>query len=101
MSENENGSKVDWNSPEAIAFFQREVDHAIKQSKAVLAKACEPGGVFEAMSKLPGELLDEIADKLGKEHYLSLIHLIYEVPYLVRESRDVRKALDLDLDPML
>jgi hypothetical protein len=37
-------SKTDWNSPEDIAFFEREWDHAIMQAKVAFACACEEGG---------------------------------------------------------
>jgi hypothetical protein len=39
----------DWKSPEAIAFFEREWQHAILQAKVTLATACEEGGVLEQM----------------------------------------------------
>ena len=34
----------DWKSLEAIAFFEREWQHAILQAKVTLATACEEGG---------------------------------------------------------
>ena len=46
-------STKDWNSPEAIAFFENEWDHAIKGAKETLIRACEQGGVLEQMQS-PG-----------------------------------------------
>ena len=76
-----------WNTPEALAYFQSEYDHAIEQAKAKLAKACAWDGPLHQMGKLPGELLDEIADKLGTENYRTLVDLIFVAP-LVREFLD-------------
>jgi hypothetical protein len=80
-------SKDDWNSPEALAFFQNEYDHAIKNAKATLAKACAQGGVLEQMGELPHALTGALRDHLGDAFYYSLEDLIIAVP-MVREFLD-------------
>ena len=76
-----------WNTPEAIAYFQSEYDHAIKKAKEALANACAWNGPLHQMGKLPGELLDEVADQLGADNYRLLVDLIISAP-LVKEFLD-------------
>ena len=80
-------SKTDWNSPEDIAFFEREWDHAIMQAKVALACACEEGGVLEQMQKLPHALNGALRDHLGDASYRVLEDLVFA-------RRFVREFLD-------
>ena len=77
----------DWKSPEAIAFFEREWQHAIVQAKVTLATACEEGGVLEQMQKLPHALNGALRDHLGEAYYRSLIDLVF-APLFVRAFLD-------------
>lgn len=70
----------DWNSPEAIAFFEKEWDHAIKGAKETLIRACEQGGVLEQMRHLPDWLSGALRAHLGDASYELLIDLIYGAP---------------------
>lgn len=72
----------DWNSPEAIAFFENEWDHAIKGAKETLVAACEQGGVLEQMQKLPHALTGALRDHLGEAYYQSLLDLIFTAPMI-------------------
>jgi hypothetical protein len=69
-----------WNTPEALAYFQSEWDHAILEAKARLIKACEQGGVLEQMQKLPHALSGALRDHLGDAYYQSLEELIFGAP---------------------
>ena len=71
----------DWNSPEAIAFFENEWDHAIKGAKETLIKACERGGVLEQMGKLPDWLTGALRAHLG-DAYDSLEDLVFAAPII-------------------
>jgi hypothetical protein len=78
---------TDWKSPEAIAFAQKEWDHAIVQAKVTLALACERGGVLEQMQKLPHALSGALRDHLGDASYRVLEDLVFA-------RRFVREFLD-------
>jgi hypothetical protein len=80
-------STHDWKSAEAIAFFEKEWDHAIMQAKVALAYACEDGGVLEKMQKLPHALNGALRDHLGDESYRALEDLVFA-------RRFVREFLD-------
>jgi hypothetical protein len=74
-----------WNTPEAIAYFESEWEHAVKGAKAKLAKACEKGGVFEKLGDLPYALYGELNNELGDANYRVLMDLIFAAPLLARE----------------
>ena len=89
-----------WSTPEAIAYFQSEYDHAIEQAKMKLAKACAWDGPLHQMGKMPGELLDEIADNLGRKITPNArgSHLCRSVGAGVLGRRRDRQAVDAGPD---
>jgi hypothetical protein len=74
------------NSPEAIAFFENEWRHAIKQAKEALAEACSCYGLWNGLCDWLWNEPNKVAAYVGDANYELFTRLVTGMPLLAEET---------------
>ena len=80
-----------WTTPEAVAYFESEWQHAIKQAEEALDKACVNvklwSGLCDWLLKEPYQ----VAAYIGRENYELFTELVTGMPLLAEENWRTKK----------
>jgi hypothetical protein len=80
-----------WTTPEAVAYFESEWQHALKQAEEALAKAhaCEKlwSGLCDWLQNEP----EKVAAYVGAANYKLFVDLVTSMPLLAEENWRAKK----------